>query len=73
MKPRLLMMKRRWGWRVLAWSALVATTSMLAVVLQALAASAFVAPEPAALTDPCRAALAAGDHVRESFLTHSCS
>jgi hypothetical protein len=70
---QLLMMKRWCGRRVLAWSALLTITLLLAVVVQALAATGFVAPEPAALTDPCRAALAAGDHIRESFLAHSCS
>ena len=73
MKRQLLIMKRRCGWRVLAWSALATLTLLLGVGVQALAATGFVAPEAAAFTDPCRAALAAGDHGRESFLSHSCS
>jgi hypothetical protein len=73
MKRRLLILKRQLGWRVLAWSALVGITLTLVVVVQALAASSFAAPERATLTDSCRAALVAGNHVRESFLTHSCS
>ena len=73
MKRQLVTMERRCGWRMLAWSTLVAITLLLAVLVQAFVASAFVAPETAAVTDLCRAALAVGDHVRESFLAHSCS
>jgi hypothetical protein len=62
----------RWTGRALAWSALMAITIVFALVLQALAASATVAPGPAALPPACRAALAAGDNQRESFLAHLC-
>jgi hypothetical protein len=72
MNSRVFAMKSQRGWRVLAWSALVVITLLLAVVVQALVASAFGATERTALTDACRTALAAGDHVRESFLAHSC-
>jgi hypothetical protein len=56
----------------MAWSALVAITLLLAIIVQALAATTLVGPGPAAFTNSCRAALAAGDHARESFLDHSC-
>ena len=65
---------------MLAWSALIAITLVLAVLLQALvasariapepvalsAASALVAPGPVALSTACQAALAAGDNERDS-------
>jgi hypothetical protein len=64
---------RRAG-RLLAWSALMAIAILVALVLQNLAASAvLVAQGPAELPAACRAALAAGDHVRESFVAHSCA
>jgi hypothetical protein len=72
MKPRHVMSNRRCAGRVLAWSALLATTLVLVLLLQTLAASALVAPGPAALPAACQAALAAGDNVRESFLAHLC-
>jgi hypothetical protein len=73
MKPRHVMINLRWARRGLAWSALMAITLVLAVLLQAVAASALVAPGPAAPPAACRAALAAGDRVRESFLAHLCA
>jgi hypothetical protein len=72
MNRELVTIERRYGWRMLAWGALVAITLLLAAVVQALAASAFVAPETAPVTNSCRMALAAGERVRESFLAHSC-
>jgi hypothetical protein len=57
---------------MLAWSALVATALALALVLQALVASALAGPGPVAPSAACQAALAAGDNQRESFLEHSC-
>ena len=57
---------------MLAWSALMATTLALALVLRALTATALVAPAPVALSVACQAALAAGNNQRESFLEHSC-
>ena len=56
----------------LAWSALIAMTLMLALVLQVLASSAIVTPGPVALSAACQVALAAGDNERESFLAHLC-
>jgi hypothetical protein len=72
MRPQRVAINLRWAGRMLAWSALMATTLALAVVLQALAANALVAPGPVALSPACQAALAAGDNQRESFLEHSC-
>jgi len=65
---------------------LIVITLVLALLLQALAASARFAPglvalsaasalvatEPVALSAACQAALAAGANERESFLAHSC-
>jgi len=62
----------RWAPRVLAWNALMAIAVVLALLVQALAASALVAPGPAVLPAACQAALAAGDNERESFLAHLC-
>jgi len=62
----------RWARRVLAWNALMAIAVVLALLVQALAASALVAPGPAVLPAACQAALAAGDNERESFLAHLC-
>ena len=73
MKPTHVMISRRCAGRTLQWSALLATTLVLVMLLQALAASALVAPAPAALPAACQAALAAGDNERESFLAHLCS
>jgi hypothetical protein len=72
MKPRQVMINLRLARRMLAWSALIAITVVLALLLQALAASALVAPGPFALSAACQAALAAGDNERESFLAHLC-
>ena len=64
----------RWAGRLLAWSALIAIAILGALVLQNLAASAaLVAQRRTELPAACRAALAAGDNVRESFLAHSCA
>jgi hypothetical protein len=62
---------RRAG-RLLAWSALMAIAIVFAVVVQGLAANALVTPGTTEPPAACRAALTAGDHVRESFLAHSC-
>jgi hypothetical protein len=72
MKPRHVMINLRLARRMLAWSALIAITVVLALLLQALAANALVAPGPVALSPACQAALAAGDNERESFLAHLC-
>ncbi len=86
MKPRHVVINLRSPRPMLAWSALIAITLVLALLLQALAASARIAPEPVALSaasalvapgpvalsTACQAALAAGDNERESFLEHSC-
>jgi hypothetical protein len=86
MEPRHVMINLLSVTRMLAWSALIVITLVLALLLQALvasariepepvalsAASALVAPGPAALSTACQAALAAGDNERESFLEHSC-
>jgi hypothetical protein len=62
---------------VLAWSALMATTLTLALLLQALAAGAVVEPGPsdppaACLSSSAGAALADGDDVRARFLAGWC-
>jgi hypothetical protein len=62
---------RRAG-RLLAWSALMAVAIVFAVAVQGLAAYPLITPGTTEPPDACRAALAAGDHVRESFLAHSC-
>jgi len=65
-----------WAGRALAWTALAAITLVLAVLLQALAASALVAPEPAtpaACQLVAGAALTDGDDVRARFLAQLCS
>ena len=72
MKPRHVMINLRSTRRMLAWSALIAITLVLALLLQALAASALVAPGQVAFSPACQAALAAGDNERESFLAHLC-
>ena len=53
MKPQHIMLNLRWSGRVLAWSALMVITLLLALLLQALAASALVAPGPAARANAC--------------------
>jgi len=78
MKPLHVMINIRWTRRVLAWSALIAITLLLALLLQALAASALVGPEPAAPPAACQsdspatAAMVDGDDVRARFLTQLC-
>jgi len=77
MKPWHVVINLRWAARVLAWSALIATTVLLALLLQYLAASALVAPrsaeEPAACQSTAAgAALADGDDVRARFLADLC-
>jgi hypothetical protein len=69
MQPRHIITLRSAS-RMLAWSALLAIALVFAVLLQALAASAVVVPQPVALSAACQAALAAGE--RESFLAHVC-
>ena len=64
--------------RVLAWSALMAVTLLLALLLQALAAGALVETGPVGPPDAClsagpaTAALADGDDVRARFLVNLC-
>lgn len=72
MKPPRVVINRRWAGRVLAWSALVATTLVLAYVLQALAASAFIAPGLTAVSRACQTVVTSGDNDRESFMAHRC-
>ncbi len=76
MKPQRVILNLRWVGRVLAWSTLMAITLLLALLLQALAASALVTPEPAARAAACQtsagAALADGDDVRARFLAGLC-
>jgi hypothetical protein len=72
MKPRHVMINVRSTRRMLAWSALIAIALVLALLLQALAASALVAPGQVAFSPACQAALAAAENERESFLAHLC-
>jgi hypothetical protein len=76
MKPWCVVINLRWAARVLAWSVLIATTVLLAVLLQSLAASALVGPrsaeEPAACLSTAGAALSDGDDVRMRFLANLC-
>jgi hypothetical protein len=76
MKPWHVVINLRWAARVLAWSVLIATTVLLALLLQSLAASALVAPrsaeERAACLSTAGAALADGDDVRARFLADLC-
>ena len=69
------------GWNkkdlaILAWSALMATSLVLALLLQALVATALVASGsdalPAACQSPAGAALADGDDVRARFVADLC-
>ena len=73
MKPRHVMINLRSARRILAWSVLIAITLVLALLLEALAASALVAPKSAELPAACRAALSSGHDERESFLAHVCN
>jgi hypothetical protein len=72
MKPQYVMLNLESTRRMLAWSALIAIALVLALLLQAVAASALVAPGQVAFSPACQAALAAGDNERESFLVHLC-
>jgi hypothetical protein len=77
MKPWHVVLNFRWATtRVVAWSALIATTVLLALLLQSLAASALVAPrsaeEPTACLSSAGAALSDGDDVRMRFLANLC-
>jgi hypothetical protein len=76
MKPWHVVISLRWAARVLAWSALVASTVLFALFLQSLTASALVAPRstepPAACQSSASAALADGDDVRARFLVDLC-
>jgi hypothetical protein len=72
MTPPHVLINVRWAGRMLAWSALMATTLLFAGFLQALATSDLV---PTGLTAPstaCDTELAAQGETRESFLAHSC-
>ena len=73
MKPLNVMISFRWATRMLAWGVLIATSVALALLLQAVAASALDSAGPAAQSPACRAALSTGHDVRESFLAHICS
>jgi hypothetical protein len=76
MKPRNVVINLRWAAHVLAWSALTVITVLLAILLQALAASALVAARSADPPTTCLstagAALADGDDVRARFLAKLC-
>ena len=76
MRPWHVVINRRWAPRVQAWTGLLATTVLLALLLQSLAASALVAPRlaepPAACQSTAGAALADGDDVRARFLADLC-
>ena len=76
MKPWHVVINLRWAARALAWSALIASTILFALLLQSLAASALVAPRsaepPATCQSTAGAALADGDDVRARFLADLC-
>jgi len=76
MNPWHVVINPRWAARVLAWSALMATSVLLALLLQSFAASALVGPGSAELPVACQstagAALADGDDVRARFLADLC-
>ncbi len=76
MRPRRVVINLRWAGRMLAWTALIATTVLLSLLLQSLAASALVAPRsaepPVACQSNAGAALADGDDVRARFLANLC-
>jgi hypothetical protein len=76
MKPRYVVANPGWVVRVVAWSALLATAMLLAVLMQSLAASALVARPSAETRATCLSvaggALADGDDVRARFLTNLC-
>jgi hypothetical protein len=77
MRPWHVVINLRWAARLLAWSALVGASMVLALLLQSLAASALVAPPSADSSTTCQsvaaAALADGDDVRTRFLTNLCN
>jgi hypothetical protein len=66
------------GWRVLAWTTLIAVILLLAVLLHAVTASALIEPLPRGPFASCQsaeaatAALADGDDVRARFLANLC-
>jgi hypothetical protein len=78
MKVTVVAITPGWVGRLLAWSALLATALVAALLLEAFAASALVAQGTAAPSDVCAtpnpvtAALADGDDVRARFLAHLC-
>ena len=76
MQPWHVVINPRWAARVLAWSALMAISVLLALLLQSFAASALVAPgsaePPASCQSIAGAALADGDDVRARFLADLC-
>jgi len=76
MKPRHVVVNPGWAARVVAWTALISMTVLLALLLQSFAASALVArpsaEPPATCLSGAAAALADGDDVRERFLANLC-
>lgn len=77
MKPRHVVIDSGWAAQAVAWSALLATTVLLALLFQSLVANALVAPpsveQPATCQSAAGAALADGDDVRERFLVSLCA
>ena len=75
MRPRRVVINLLWAGRLLAWSALLATTLTLALLLQTLAAGAIVEPGPSdpPAAGPSSAAVVEGDeasppgHTRYTF------
>jgi hypothetical protein len=59
--------------RMLAWVVLVSIAIACAFVVQDLASRAPLVTRASELPAGCRAALTAGEQVRESFLAHSCA
>jgi hypothetical protein len=74
MRPWHIVINLRWAARMLAWTALVGASMVLALLLRALAASALVAPPSADSSTTCQsvaaAALADGEDVRARFRTN---
>lgn len=77
MQPWHPVINLRWVAWVLPWSALLGTSVLLALLLQALAASLLVESRSVEPPTTCQsvaaAALADGDDVRARFLASSCS
>jgi hypothetical protein len=76
MKPWRTVINLRWAARVLAWSALMAITVLLALLLQTLAAGALVASRstepPTACQSAADKALLDGNYVDTRFLAELC-